>query len=187
MRNLTIIIGVLIMSLFQSGTASASDENIYSFSFEKLHEEGNINLADYNGKVIMLVNTASKCGFTTQYKGLQSLYDTYKDKGFVIIGIPSNDFGAQEPGSEEEIAEFCELNYGVTFPMTSKQIVSGESAHPLYKLARKELGFGTAPKWNFHKYLINKQGKFVDYFNSTTDPQADRVTKMVEKLLAESL
>jgi len=111
------------------------------------------------------------------------LYEKYKDKGLVIIGVPSNDFGKQEPGSNDEIASFCKLNYGVSFPMAAKEDVVGDNAHPFYKWAYKTLGFGTAPKWNFHKYLIDRQGKLADYFNSTTAPDAPRLIKAIEKLL----
>jgi glutathione peroxidase len=102
-----------------------------------------------------------------------------------VIGVPSNDFGSQELGTSQEIAHFCKFNYGVTFPMTSKEIVSGEGVHPFYAWAKKILGFGTAPKWNFHKYLVNRQGKLVDYFNSTTSPDSNHITKSIEKALAK--
>ena len=137
------------------------------------------------GKVVLIVNTASKCGFTSQYSKLQELYKRFHNKDLVILGFPSNDFGGQEPGTNREIESFCTLNYGVTFPMTGKEVVSGDNAHPLYKWASKTLGFGTSPKWNFHKYLIDKNGKLVDYFNSTTAPDAERVTTAVEALLAK--
>jgi len=158
-------------------------QDVYAFTFDSLQEGKKVNLTDYKGQVILIVNTASKCGFTGQYKGLQSLYAQYKDKGLVIIGVPSNDFGAQEPGSSEDIAKFCEFNYGVTFPMTAKEIVSGDKAHPFYLFAKEQLGFGTAPKWNFHKYLINREGKLVDYFNSTTTPDSDKLKTEIETLL----
>lgn len=182
------------MSLFSffSKPLRAQDDiklsnDIYHFSFEKLNAPGLLNLADYKGKVILIVNTASQCGFTPQYKSLQSLYSHYKDKGLVVIGVPSNDFGAQEPGNDRDIAKFCELNYGVTFPLTAKQIVSGDGAHPFYIWAKKKLGFGTAPKWNFHKYLISRKGQLVDYYNSTTDPQSDKLISNIEILLNEDL
>lgn len=175
-----IIIGVFIV------TASAhAKQTIYGFSFDSLMAEKPIKLSDYREKVILIVNTASKCGFTGQYKELETLYQKFRTKGFVIIGIPSNDFGAQEPGSNEEIAHFCELNYGVTFPMTSKYSVKGDGAHPFYQYARKELGFGTAPKWNFHKYLINRKGVLVDYFHSTTKPDSPHLVKAISTLLEE--
>lgn len=175
-----------MISLFQS-SAQAKDTNqtAYDFSFNYLMEDKLLQLSEFKGKVILVVNTASECGFTPQYEGLEKLYETYKDKGFVIIGVPSNDFGGQEPGSNQEIAKFCKINYGVTFPMASKEVVSGDDAHPFYKWARKTLGFGTAPKWNFHKYLINRKGELVDYFNSTTSPENDRVKEAIEKALKE--
>jgi glutathione peroxidase len=113
------------------------------------------------------------------------LYETYREQGLVVIGVPSNDFGHQEPGSAEEIASFCKLNYGVTFPVTAKEVVSGDTAHPFYRWAKETLGFGTAPKWNFHKYLINRDGKLVDYFHSTTTPASSRLIEAIEKLLSE--
>ncbi len=131
----------------------------------------------------MIVNTASHCGFTPQYTALEALYNKYKDRGFVIIGVPSNDFGGQEPGSNEEIAKFCKVNFGVTFPMTSKEVVSGDNAHPFFIWARNELGFGSAPKWNFHKYLIDRKGNMVDYFYSTTKPDSKKIEDAIEKLL----
>ena len=159
-----------------------TDKTAYDFSFETLDSKP-LPLAQFKGKVILVVNTASKCGFTPQYKGLEALYNEYKDRGFVIIGVPSNDFGAQEPGSASEIKEFCALNYGVTFPMTSKQVVSGDDANPFYKWVYSVLGFGSAPKWNFHKYLINTQGVPVDFFVSTTAPDSEKLRLSIEKLL----
>ena len=181
--------GVIIMGLlaFLSPKAEAAKlaSNVYGFEFQNLDEDGKIKLSDYKGKVLMIVNTASECGFTPQYAKLQDLYKKYKDKGLVIIGVPSNDFGNQEPGTGKDIAKFCEINYGVTFPLTSKYVVSGGNAHPFYTWAADKLGFGTAPKWNFHKYIINRQGELVDYFNSNTAPDEDKVITEIEKLLAE--
>ena len=144
-------------------------------------------LKAFEGKVILIVNTASQCGFTPQYEGLEKLYKNYKNKGLVIIGVPSNDFGGQEPSNNNEIAHFCKITYGVTFPMASREIISGDNIHPFYFWARKTLGFGTAPKWNFHKYLINRKGGLIDYFNSTTSPDNERMKKSIEKALAEEL
>ena len=153
----------------------------YDFSFKPLIGDGELPLAHFSGKVILIVNTASKCGFTPQYADLETLYQTYKDQGLVIIGVPCDDFAHQEPGANDTIAQFCQLNYGVTFPMTQKEHVKGKDAHPFYQWAKKALGLGTAPKWNFHKYLINKNGQLVDYFNSTTNPLNKRVTLAIEK------
>ncbi len=157
----------------------------YDFSFTSLDENRKISLGDFKGKVIVIVNTASKCGFTSQYGDLEKIYEKYKDKGLVIIGVPSNDFGNQEPGRNDEIATFCQLNYGVTFPMTRKEKVSGDNAHPFYIWAKDILGFVAAPQWNFHKYLIHRNGKLVDYFYSATSIQSDRFKTAIEKALAE--
>lgn len=157
----------------------------YDYSFKTLVGQQNLPLEHYKGKVVLVVNTASKCGFTPQYAGLEKLYERYKEQGLVVLGVPANDFGHQEPGTEAEVAQFCQLNYGVSFPMAAKEVVLGKEAHPFYVWAKKELGFGTAPKWNFHKYLINRQGKLVDYFYSITSPDAKRLIRAIEKALAE--
>jgi len=159
-----------------------SDKSAYDFSFESLDGKP-MPLSAYRGKVLLIVNTASKCGFTKQYDGLEALYNKYKDRGLVVIGVPSNDFGGQEPGSASEIKQFCKLNYGVTFPMASKNIVSGDDAHPFYVWAYEVLGWGTAPKWNFHKYLVDSTGNLVDYFGSPTAPDSDSIQSSIEKLL----
>lgn len=175
---------VLLAAPFQlSHAKSLPQSNAYDYSFHTLMGKKPLPLSAYQGKVILIVNTASHCGFTPQYAGLESLYQKYKDRGFVIIGVPSNDFGAQEPGDNEQIEKFCKLNFGVTFPMTSKEVVSGAKAHPFYLWASQELGFGSAPKWNFHKYLIDRKGKVVDYFYSTTKPDSPKIAEAIEKLL----
>lgn len=164
----------------------ANLQSIYDFSARSIdgHE---VPLAQYKGKVLMVVNTASKCGFTPQYAGLEELYKQYKDRGLVILGFPCNQFGAQEPGAEAEIAQFCELNYGVTFPIFAKIDVNGPDAHPLFKFLKSEqsgllgaIGLG-AIKWNFTKFLVDRSGKVVDRFAPATAP-AD-LTPAVEKLL----
>lgn len=165
-------------------SATAAQTTAYEFSFKGLNDQKPLPLKDYSGKVILIVNTASRCGFTPQYEGLEKLYNTYKDKGLVIIGVPSNDFGSQELGTDAEISHFCKLNYGVTFPMASKEVVSGKTAHTFYLWAKKQLGFGTAPKWNFHKYLIDRHGKLIDYFGSMTSPDSTNLVQAVEKALA---
>lgn len=176
-----------LVSILSPSSAEAAKlaKNVYGFEFQNIDEDGQIKLSDYKGKVLLIINGASECGFTPQYAQLQALYKKYKDQGLVIIGVPSNDFGNQEPGTGKEIAKFCEINYGVTFPLTSKYIVSGDNAHPFYLYAKEKLGFGTAPKWNFHKYLVNRSGELVDYFNSNTSPDADKVVSEIEKLLAQ--
>lgn len=191
MKRYLAILAVLLTVLFVNQPAEAQmkdkmeEKTAYYFTFQKLREDGSLPLNQFKGKVLLIVNTASHCGFTPQYDGLEKLYNTYKDKGLVIIGVPSNDFGGQEPGTNEEIANFCKINYGVTFPMAEKEVVSGDNAHPFYIWAKKTLGFGTAPKWNFHKYLINRHGKLVDYFNSTTAPDSDSIKKAIKKELEE--
>lgn len=157
----------------------------YDFSFSALHTKQPLPLSQFRGKVILVVNTASNCGFTPQYKGLETLYKTYKAKGLVIIGVPSNDFGKQEPGTSEEIGAFCEKNYGVTFPITEKEIVVGDRAHPFYKWTKDGLGLLSVPRWNFHKILINKKGQAVDSFFSTTAPDSKSLIKAIEKELAQ--
>ena len=145
---------------------------VYDFSAASLTGQ-DIDLAQYRGKVLLIVNTASKCGFTPQYKGLQELYAQHKDKGLEILGFPCNQFGKQEPGDSGEISEFCELNYGVDFPMFSKIDVNGDDAHPLYKHLKQEapglLG-SKAIKWNFTKFLVNKEGKVVKRYAPTDTP-----------------
>jgi glutathione peroxidase len=157
--------------------------SIYSFSAKTIQGQ-DVSLDSFRDKVVLIVNTASKCGFTPQYKGLQELYEQYKEQDFVVLGFPSNQFGAQEPGSENEIAEFCELNYGVTFPMFAKVEVKGDQAHPLFAyLSEKAPGIlGTKQiKWNFTKFLVNKQGEVVERFAPNTSPQS--LKKEIESLL----
>jgi glutathione peroxidase len=146
---------------------------IYSFKAPRLNGQEQ-SLADYQGKVMLVVNTASKCGFTPQYEGLEKVYQQYKDKGLVVLGFPCNQFGAQEPGGKEEIQEFCQLNYGVSFPMFDKIDVNGHNTHPLYEYLKKQatgvLG-SESIKWNFTKFLVNRDGKVVDRFAPTTKPE----------------
>ena len=183
---ISLMLGGLLMFGFTSAKAAdAQKGSAYDYSFKTLIGEEPLPLSQFKGKVILVVNTASQCGFTRQYSGLQKLYDDYKDKGLVILGVPSNDFGGQEPGSSDEIAAFCKLNYGVTFPIAAKQVVSGDAAHPFYLWARAVLGFGTAPKWNFHKYLVGRDGALIDHFNSTTAPDSESLIKAIEAALAQ--
>jgi len=132
--------------------------------------------ADYAGRVVLLVNTASRCGFTKQYRGLEALWRRYRDRGLVVLGVPSNDFGGQEPGSEDEIGRFCQATFDVSFPLASKQVVSGPAAHPLYRFAAAETGVTGTPNWNFHKILIGRDGRIVDWFSALggVGPKLDR-------------
>lgn len=155
----------------------------HDFSFTSI-EGKPLSLKDYAGKPVLLVNTASACGLTPQYKGLQALWEAEKDNGLVVLGVPSNDFGAQEPGTESEVKEFCEVRYGVTFPLTSKNPVIGPNAHPLYKWIGEQTGEAGLPKWNFHKYLIARDGRTVRSFPSTTEPTDSAFVAAIEDALA---
>ena len=149
--------------------------------FSNLMDEP-VSLCQYSGKVILIVNTASECGYTPQYDGLEKLYRRYRDKGFVVLGFPSNDFGGQEPGTNKEIKQFCELNYGITFPVFAKTTVVGAKANPIFReLAAKT---GKPPHWNFHKYLLDKAGTPVAAFESAVTPEDQRITSQIEKLIA---
>lgn len=154
-----------------------------SFTFPRLQDEAPQNLCQYQGKVVLVVNTASYCGFTGQYDGLEKLFAQYKDKGFVVLGFPSNDFGKQEPGSNKEIAEFCHNTYGVKFPMFAKTSVSGNDANPLFKYLIEKTN--TKPRWNFYKYLIDRQGNVIEAYSSMTSPSSKKMTAQIEKLLQE--
>jgi glutathione peroxidase len=152
-----------------------------SRSFNRLQDEAPQNLCQYAGKAILVVNTASFCGFTKQYEGLEALYRDYKGKGLVVLGFPSNDFGKQEPGSDKEIADFCTNTYAVKFPMFSKSTVVGSGRNPLYTDLAKATG--QSPQWNFHKYLIDRSGKVVQSFDSDVTPQSKQLVSAIEKVL----
>jgi glutathione peroxidase len=175
---LTLMINPSEASANPTNTACAS---ALSHTLLSLQDELPQNLCQYQGKVIMVVNTASFCGFTSQYEGLEKIYARYKDKGFVILGFPSNDFGQQEPGSNKEIAEFCKNTYDVKFPMFAKSSVSGKDANPLFKMLISKTG--TTPKWNFYKYLIDRNGNIIESYNSLTKPDSKSITSEIEKLL----
>lgn len=144
---------------------------------------GQVPMSAFQGKTVLLVNTASKCGYTPQYEGLQALYEAKKDEGFVIVGVPSGDFMGQEYDDAEEIAEFCALNFGVTFPMAAKDHVKGKKASEIYKWAEAQLGEAAVPKWNFHKVLIGKDGKAVAAFPTKTKPDAPELVGAIDKSL----
>lgn len=151
---------------------------------KQLQDESAMDLCQFSGKVVLVVNTASYCAFTSQYAPLEQLYKKYGRQGLVVLGFPSNDFGQQEPGSAKQIADFCVNTYGVAFPMTSKTVVSGKDAHPVFKGLAKA-SQGEVPSWNFHKYLIARDGKTVTSFGSMTAPDSGKVLKNIEKYLAE--
>jgi glutathione peroxidase len=154
----------------------------YDFTFETLAGKP-YPLRELAGRPLVVVNTASKCGFTPQYKGLEALWKQYQAAGLVVIGVPSNDFGNQEPGTSAEISSFCEINYGVDFPMMGKVKVTGESAHPFFKFVASEGGMLCKPRWNFFKYLINRQGGLADWFTSVAKPDSAKFRTAVEQLL----
>ncbi len=154
---------------------------ILQHQFPRLQDDSPQNLCQYAGKVVMVVNTASYCGFTSQYQGLESLYANYQARGLVVLGFPSNDFGKQEPGNSKEIADFCFNTYGVKFPMFSKAVVSGSGRNALY--AALDRATGAVPQWNFHKYLIDRSGKVVTSFPSNVDPQSPKVIAALERAL----
>ena len=170
------------MFSFFNKTMSDNTKTFFDFKINSINGE-ELNLSSFKGKTILLVNVASKCGFTNQYDDLQKIYDDFKNKGLIVIGIPTNQFGGQEPGSEKEIKNFCETNFNITFPMTSKYEVKGANAHPIYIWAKDTFGKSTIPKWNFHKILINKDGKIEDTFASFTGPLSNKVVKKIEQIL----
>jgi glutathione peroxidase len=155
----------------------------HDFSFPRLGNEGSINLADLKGKVVLVVNTASACGLTPQYSGLQALWAKYRDRGLMVLGVPCNDFGAQEPGTAEEIGTFCETRFQVDFPMADKQHVIGAEAHPFYKWVAETIGEAAVPKWNFHKYLVGADGQLIESFGSRTAPDDPALVAAIESAL----
>lgn len=157
----------------------------YDFTFKTIKGEP-LPLTQFQGKAVLVVNTASKCGLTPQYEGLESLYKDMRDEGLVVLGVPCNQFMGQEPGSEAEIAEFCETRFNVDFPMTSKVDVKGEGAHPFYKWAKERLGDEAEPVWNFHKILIGKDGQPVRAFGPRTEPKDDEVKQAIAAALRSS-
>ncbi|MAT38666.1 MAG: glutathione peroxidase [Ectothiorhodospiraceae bacterium] len=157
---------------------------IHQFTMQDI--EGNdVPLSAYDGQVLLVVNTASKCGYTPQYEGMQELYDAYKDQGFTVLAFPANNFGAQEPGTNEEILDFCTTNYHTTFDLFSKISVKGGDIHPLYAWLTTESGFPGDIKWNFNKFLVDKNGAVVARFDSGVTPMSNEITTKVEELLAE--
>ena len=161
--------------------AGAACPALLDHNFTTLQDGKPMPLCQYAGKVILVVNTASYCGFTSQYDGLEKLYAQMKDKGLVVLGFPSNDFGEQEPGSDKEIADFCRLTYGVEFPMASKTVVKGKGANPFYRQLAEITG--STPKWNFHKYLINRDGTQVVAYTSFTKPEDKDLLKKIDEFL----
>ena len=169
------------MFFFNSVSANY-DKIFFDFKIKDISDKI-LDLSNFKNKTVLLVNVASNCGFTKQYDGLQELYEKYKDNGLVVIGVPSNQFGGQEPGTNDQIKDFCETNFSITFPITSKYGVKGKDAHQIYLWAKENYGKSAIPKWNFHKILINKNGKIEDTFSSFTEPMSKKITKKIEEIL----
>ena len=171
----------IFMIFFKTSATADYEKKFYDFNIESITGE-TINLNKYKDKVILVVNTASFCGFTKQYEELQELWDTYKERGLIVLGVPSNSFN-QEKNNNADIKEFCEVNFNINFPLTTLTEVKGKDAHELFKWAKENHGKSAEPKWNFHKILINKEGKVQDTFASFTKPTSKKIIKAIENIL----
>ena len=169
------------MFIFKSSATANYEKIFYDFKIESISGEI-INFSEYKDKVVLIVNTASYCGFTKQYDELQNLWETYKSKGLLVLGIPSNSFN-QEKGSGKEVKEFCEVNFDISFPLTAISDVKGENAHEIFKWAKENHGKSAVPKWNFYKILINTEGKVEDTFSSLTKPMSQKIIQKIEETL----
>ena len=173
-----------MISLFGIKSSNANIKKVaYDYSFKDLDGQ-ELSLSEFKEKVVVITNVASKCGFTSQYEDLQTIWEKYQSKGLIVIGVPSNSFN-QELETNEEVKNFCEAKFGISFPMTQKEIVRGENAHPFYKWAKESYGTGSIPKWNFHKIIIDKNGKVFDTFASMTNPTSKKFIKSIEKALSQ--
>ena len=180
--NKTILIGITIIMFFFKNSATANYEKIlYDFNIESISGEI-IDFKKYKNKAVLIVNTASYCGFTKQYEDLQKLWDIYKSRGLIVIGVPSNSFN-QEKKIDKDVKKFCEVNFNINFPLTTITDVKGDNAHEIFIWAKKNYGKSAIPKWNFHKILINKEGKIEDTFNSFTNPMSKKIVKKIEEIL----
>ena len=181
MKNL-LIIGVTITMFFFKSSSNANYEKIfYDFKINSISGDI-IDLNNYRGKPVLVVNTASYCGFTKQYADMQKLWEKYKDKGLIVLGVPSNSFN-QEKNNNDEVKEFCEVNFSINFPITEITDVKGDNAHEIYKWAKENHGKSAVPKWNFYKILINKEGTIEDTYASLTKPTSKKITRKIESLL----
>jgi len=169
------------MLFFENNVSAKYEKLAYDFQFKDL-DGSTLNLSEYKNKVIVVVNVASQCGFTSQYEDMQKIWEKYQKKGLLMVGVPSNDFGQQEPGNNDEIKNFCEAKFGISFPMTEKVSVKGSSAHPFYIWAMNNHGKAAIPKWNFHKIIIGKDGKIAKTFSSITNPSSKKFIEIIEKL-----
>ena len=181
MKKLIPIITSLFMFFFNNNVSANYEKIFYDFKIKSI-SGGIIDLGDYKNKVVLLVNTASYCGFTKQYADLQVLWDKYKTNGLVVLGIPSNSFN-QEKSNDKEVKDFCEFDFNINFPMSTITTVKGDNAHEIFKWAKDNFGKSAIPKWNFHKILINKDGKVEETFSSFTNPMSKKIINKIEKLL----
>ena len=178
----SIFIGITIIMFFFKNNVNANyDKIFYDFKIESITGE-TINFNEYKNKVILIVNTASYCGFTKQYTDLQELWDKYKSRGLIVLGVPSNSFN-QEKNNNSEVKEFCKVNFNINFPLSAITEVKGDNAHDLFKWAKNNHGKSAIPKWNFHKILINKEGKVEDTFTSFTNPMSKKIVSKIENIL----
>ena len=182
LKKLKLFLLLIMISFLENKVSADYDKLAYDFKFRDLDGSA-LSLSEYKGKVVVVVNVASQCGFTNQYEDMQNVWEQYQAKGIIMLGVPSNDFGKQEPGSNEDIKNFCEAKFGITFPMTEKVSVKGTDAHPFYIWAEKNHGKSAVPKWNFHKIIINKEGKIEKTFSSMTNPSSKKFIKIIEDLL----
>ena len=181
MKKLAFIGLVTIMFFFKNSVSANYDKVFYDFQLNSISGEL-IDLKEYKNKVILVVNTASYCGFTKQYDGLQKLWEKYKSKGLIVLGTPSDSFN-QEKKTNKDVKEFCEVNFNINFPLTEIIEVKGEKAHPIYKWAKKNYGNSAIPKWNFHKILINKEGKVQNTYSSLTKPMSNKIISEIDNIL----
>ena len=175
---------LVLASMLSVSKAKITEKNAYDFEFVSI-DGLQMKLASYKNKVLLVVNTASQCGFTGQYSDLQTLWNKYKDKGLIVIGVPSADFGNQEFNSNKKVKEFCSVNFNIDFPMTQISSITGDKAHPFFKWAADTVGIIGKPRWNFHKFLIDPEGKVVEWFSSTTGPMSAKVTATIETQIAK--
>tara|TARA_Y100000590_G_scaffold328609_1_gene373175 strand:+ start:12629 stop:13177 length:549 start_codon:yes stop_codon:yes gene_type:complete len=182
MKKVLIIAITFLMFFFKNTAVSNYEKVFFDFNIKGISGD-TINLEDYKNKVVLLVNTASYCGFTKQYDDLQVLWDKYKSKGLIVLGIPSNSFN-QEKNNDKDVKQFCEVNFNIDFPLSTIIEVKGKDAHEIYKWAENNYGKAAVPKWNFHKILINKEGKIIDTFASFTNPLSKKIVEKIEELLS---
>jgi glutathione peroxidase len=180
---------ILLMFLFNQSSVANNivSDNIYSYSFDTIDGKGKIKLKDYKGKLIIIVNTASLCGFTKQLSSLQEIWEKYKDQGLVIIAVPTNNFGNQEPGDNNEVQNFCNTKFRITFPLAAKTDIKGDNAHPFFIRTRAEFGRLSGPSWNFYKYIISPDGKLLTWYTSLVDPKSKKFISFIEKNLPKKL